>query len=74
MNPALVLALLALVIAVFALTRGGQQDHTSSDSHYIRGTELYRESLEYRNVAPPVRLAKGLPAYHDEAQWRDPPR
>lgn len=40
---------------------------------YIRGTDLYRRSLENLNVAPFARQAQGLPLYHEESQWRDPP-
>jgi hypothetical protein len=40
---------------------------------YIRGTDLYRRSLDNINVAPFARQAQGLPLYHQESQWRDPP-
>ena len=40
---------------------------------YIRGTDLYRRSLDADRVAPFARQAQGLPLYHDESQWRDPP-
>ena len=40
---------------------------------YIRGTALYWRSRESLNIAPFARQAQGLPPYHVESQWRDPP-
>ena len=67
-----VLALL-IVAAYFRLKSRRRNRATDTPWPYIRGTDLYRRSLENVNVAPFARQAQGLPLYHDESQWRDPP-
>lgn len=43
-------------------------------SRFVRGSDLYWRSRNNINVAPFARQAQGLPLYHDENQWVDPPR
>jgi hypothetical protein len=65
--------LLIVLVATPILLRRRAKPQTSSRYPYIRGTDLYRRSYENRHVAPPGRQAIGLPPYHNEAMWRDPP-
>lgn len=37
---------------------------------YVRNSELYRASVEWQNLPPFIRQAKGLPPYHDDSEWR----
>jgi hypothetical protein len=62
-----------IVAAYFRIKRRRRARNAEKPWPYIRGTELHRRSLENINVAPFVRQAQGLPLYHDESQWRDPP-
>lgn len=63
-----------VIIAAIVLVLGGwRKSQATAQYPYVRGTELYRLSLEYRESTPPIRMAMNLPPYHDESQWRDPP-
>ena len=46
---------------------------TSDASRFVRGSDLYWRSRNNVNVSPFARQAQGLPLYHDENQWSDPP-
>jgi hypothetical protein len=67
-----VLAVL-VVAAYFRILRRRRTRRQSQAPVLYRGTDLYRRSLENINVAPFARQAQGLPLYHDENQWREPP-
>jgi hypothetical protein len=64
---------LLVVAAYFRIQKRRRARTEDRPWPYIRGTDLYRRSLENINVAPFARQAQGLPLYHDEGQWRDPP-
>jgi hypothetical protein len=66
--------LVVLIVAAYFRIRSRRRTRQQSQAPVLyRGTELYRQSLDNINVAPFVRQAQGLPLYHDEKQWRDPP-
>lgn len=64
---------LIIIAAVVLLLGGWRKSQAATPYPYIRGTELYRLSLAYRESTPPIRMAMNLPPYHDESQWRNPP-
>jgi hypothetical protein len=66
--------LVVLIIAAYFRIRSRRRSRSASQAPVLyRGTDLYRRSLENANVAPFARQAQGLPLYHDEKDWRDPP-
>jgi hypothetical protein len=66
--------LIVLIIAAYFRIRSRRRSRSASQAPVLyRGTDLYRRSLENANVAPFARQAQGLPLYHDEKDWRDPP-
>lgn len=68
------LVIIGLVVVAFRLVSRRRSDEEPGPWPYIRGTDLYRRSLDAQRVAPFARQAQGLPIYHDESQWRDPPK
>jgi hypothetical protein len=56
-----------------ARPRRPTQPTVSAPYPYIRGTALYWRSRDSAHIASFVRQAQGLPPYHVESQWRDPP-
>jgi hypothetical protein len=68
------LVLVILVVAAYFRIRSRRRSRGANQAPVLyRGTDLYRRSLENANVAPFARQAQGLPLYHDEKDWRDPP-
>ena len=68
---------LVVAVAVYGSVSG---DQSRPGSHYTplppgnlddrrRDSDLYRRSYAARDVAPPARVAMGLPPYHNEADW-----
>lgn len=65
------IACVAVVFVVLSMRRRRDR-RAAGPSPYVRGTELYRRSVEHRASNAILRQAQGLPPYHDESQWRDP--
>lgn len=66
--------LIVLIVAAYFRIRSRRRTRKLSQAPVLcRGTDLYRRSLENINVAPFARQAQGLPLYHDENQWVNPP-
>ncbi len=71
-----VVVLLILAAVVFSTVAN---DQSPSGTQYTppppvnperrKESDLYRRSLAARDVAPPARVAMGLPPYHSEADW-----
>ncbi|HVA10175.1 MAG TPA: hypothetical protein VNG12_25955 [Acidimicrobiales bacterium] len=61
-----------IVLAIIAFVRRVRRDRRSQGYPYVRGTEYYRRSLEYRSSTVVMRLNQGLPPYHEESMWRNP--
>jgi hypothetical protein len=49
------------------------QSERFDQSRYVRGSDYYWRSRNSIGIAPFARQAQGLPMYHDENQWSDPP-
>lgn len=67
--------LVLLIVAAYFRIRARRRTRSASPAPVLyRGTDLCRRSLENASVAPFARQAQGLPLYHDEKDWHDPPQ